>query len=134
MAARGGRGKCENHMGDGESRDEELHALRRQVEKLSLLLECQDARRKQGGSRSGYSYHETDLGLSYKHRLHSSQRSKNRLWKIGTTRFQKWLEVARGACATQNELKDVEEYGLEVKEPIEFKEISNVKVNHMFHF
>ena len=59
MAARRGGGKRGNRTKDEKSRGEELHALRRQVERLALLIERLEARRKHGGSRSGCPYHET---------------------------------------------------------------------------
>ncbi|KAH0997855.1 hypothetical protein GBA52_021719 [Prunus armeniaca] len=55
MAARRGRGKRGNHMGDHDfrdERDEEIQALRRQVEQLTLHLKRQEARSESGGSSS----------------------------------------------------------------------------------
>ena len=131
MAARRGGGMRENHLKDEESRDEELHALRRQVERLTLLMDRLEARRKHGGSRSGYPYHEAERERQSRGRCRPSQRSKNRLWKIGSSRFQEWLEDSRDTCTKESEVEGVEELALEVKE---FNRDSNVKVCHLFPF
>lgn len=53
MAARRGRGGCGDRM-MGDVGDEELQALRRQVEELTLRLDHQEARSDHGQSH-GYS-------------------------------------------------------------------------------
>nr|XP_011466408.1 PREDICTED: uncharacterized protein LOC105352084 [Fragaria vesca subsp. vesca] len=126
MAVRRGGGKRGNHMKDEKSIGEELHALRRKVERIALLIECLEARKKHGGSRSGYPYHETKTEIRSNHRRRPSQRSKNHLWKVGSSRFQEWLEVARGTYAKECEVEDVEDLEMEVKE---FNRDSNMKKN-----
>ncbi|KAK0592440.1 hypothetical protein LWI29_019234 [Acer saccharum] len=64
MAARRGRGRRGNHMRDEEfrdDRDEEIQALRRQVEQLTLRLERQEARSEHGLSSRGSSSDEFDV-------------------------------------------------------------------------
>ncbi|KAK9931596.1 hypothetical protein M0R45_018868 [Rubus argutus] len=55
-----------------------------------------------------------DVKRSSKHQHQLSQKFKNRLWKIGTLKFQKWLEVDRGTCTNDYKLEDIEESNLEV--------------------
>ncbi|KAL6175649.1 hypothetical protein ACLB2K_052288 [Fragaria x ananassa] len=158
MAARRGGGKHENHMKDEESRGEELHALRRHVKKLALLIERLEARRKHGGSRSGNPYHETKTeirsnhrgrpsqrskkhggsrsGNPYhetkteirsNHRGHPSQRSKNHLWKVGSPRFQEWLEVARDICTKECKIEHEDNIEVDWNSPPIYDEYLDVE-------
>lgn len=65
MAARRDRGKgnyrlIENLKGE---RDEELQALRRQIEELALQIEHHEALMKHRASKRRYSHHENNLKL-----------------------------------------------------------------------
>ncbi|PQQ20348.1 hypothetical protein Pyn_16922 [Prunus yedoensis var. nudiflora] len=91
MAARRDRGKAnyrliENLKGE---RDEELQALRRQIEKLALQIEHHEALMRHRASKRGYSHHEDNLKLC------TLQRCKSHLWNIGTPIFHNWLQGHR---------------------------------------
>ncbi|KAM1025349.1 hypothetical protein FF1_038463 [Malus domestica] len=62
MAAGRGRGKRGNHGPENhrDERDDEIQELRRQVERLTLQLECQNAHSEHRGSSQGYSSDESD--------------------------------------------------------------------------
>ncbi|CAB4281896.1 unnamed protein product [Prunus armeniaca] len=105
MAARRDRGKAnyrliENLKGE---RDEELQALRRQIEELALQIEHHEALMKHRAS---------------KRRVATC---KCQLWNAGTPIFHNWLEVAR-ACTDAYVFKYTEESNFKVEKPIENKE------------